>query len=64
MKLIFVESETSLSWKKPEYALGPFSCLQTDELKPPREMDYLVLCLKVYISHSRGTHIYFMKWFS
>lgn len=54
MKLTFVDSEMSLSWKKPEYALGPFSCLQTDELKPLREMDCLVLCVKVYIFQLPG----------
>lgn len=30
MKLPFVESKLSLSWKKPECALGPVFCLQAD----------------------------------
>lgn len=30
MELPFVESKLSLSWKKPECALGPVSCLQAD----------------------------------
>lgn len=60
MKLTLVELETIPSWKKPEYALGPVSCLQADRYTKAAKRDGQFVCCS-YIFQLPGTCIYFMK---